>query len=72
MGPTAGLVLGDLGADVYKVERTGRGDDTRWLKGFGAGFFTYFNRNKRSLVDRPQVRKRQGAPAAVDRKGRMC
>jgi len=49
MGPTAGLVLADLGADVYKVERTGRGDDTRWLKGFGAGFFTYFNRNKRSL-----------------------
>jgi crotonobetainyl-CoA:carnitine CoA-transferase CaiB-like acyl-CoA transferase len=49
MGPTAGLVLADLGADVYKVERTGRGDDTRWLKGFGAGFFTYFNRNKKSL-----------------------
>ncbi len=50
MGPTAGLVLADLGADVYKVERTGRGDDTRWLKGFGAGFFTYFNRNKRSVA----------------------
>jgi crotonobetainyl-CoA:carnitine CoA-transferase CaiB-like acyl-CoA transferase len=49
MGPTAGLVLADLGADVYKVERTGRGDDTRWLKGFGAGFFTYFNRNKKSI-----------------------
>jgi crotonobetainyl-CoA:carnitine CoA-transferase CaiB-like acyl-CoA transferase len=49
MGPTAGLVLADLGAEVYKVERTGRGDDTRWLKGFGAGFFTYFNRNKKSI-----------------------
>ncbi|MEJ5312414.1 MAG: CaiB/BaiF CoA-transferase family protein [Anaerolineae bacterium] len=49
MGPTAGLVLADMGADVYKVERTGKGDDTRWLKGFGAGFFTYFNRNKKSL-----------------------
>jgi crotonobetainyl-CoA:carnitine CoA-transferase CaiB-like acyl-CoA transferase len=49
MGPTAGLVLADMGADVYKVERTGRGDDTRWLKGFGAGFFTYFNRNKKSI-----------------------
>ncbi len=49
MGPTAGLILADLGADVYKVERTGRGDDTRWLKGFGAGFFTYFNRNKKSV-----------------------
>jgi crotonobetainyl-CoA:carnitine CoA-transferase CaiB-like acyl-CoA transferase len=49
MGPTAGLVLADMGADVYKVERTGKGDDTRWLKGFGAGFFIYFNRNKKSL-----------------------
>lgn len=49
MGPTAGLVLADLGADVYKVERTGKGDDTRWLKGFGAGFFTFFNRNKKSI-----------------------
>jgi crotonobetainyl-CoA:carnitine CoA-transferase CaiB-like acyl-CoA transferase len=50
MGPTAGLVLADMGADVYKVERTGKGDDTRWLKGFGAGFFTYFNRNKKSVA----------------------
>ena len=49
MGPTCGLILADLGADVYKVERTGKGDDTRWLKGFGSGFFTCFNRNKRSL-----------------------
>jgi crotonobetainyl-CoA:carnitine CoA-transferase CaiB-like acyl-CoA transferase len=49
MGPTCGLVLADMGADVYKVERTGRGDDTRWLKGFGAGFFTYLNRNKKSI-----------------------
>jgi crotonobetainyl-CoA:carnitine CoA-transferase CaiB-like acyl-CoA transferase len=49
MGPTCGLVLADMGADVYKVERTGKGDDTRWLKGFGAGFFTYFNRNKKSI-----------------------
>jgi crotonobetainyl-CoA:carnitine CoA-transferase CaiB-like acyl-CoA transferase len=49
MGPTCGLVLADMGANVYKVERTGRGDDTRWLKGFGAGFFTYFNRNKKSI-----------------------
>ena len=50
MGPTCGLVLADLGAEVYKVERTGKGDDTRWLKGFGAGFFTQFNRNKKSLA----------------------
>jgi crotonobetainyl-CoA:carnitine CoA-transferase CaiB-like acyl-CoA transferase len=49
MGPTCGLILADLGADVYKVEKTGKGDDTRWLKGFGSGFFTCFNRNKRSV-----------------------
>lgn len=49
MGPTCGLVLADMGADVYKVERTGKGDATRWLKGFGSGFFTYFNRNKKSI-----------------------
>jgi crotonobetainyl-CoA:carnitine CoA-transferase CaiB-like acyl-CoA transferase len=49
MGPTAGLILADMGADVYKVEGTGKGDDTRWLKGFGAGFFACFNRNKKSI-----------------------
>lgn len=49
MGPTCGLILADMGADVFKVERTGKGDDTRWLKGFGSGFFTCFNRNKRSV-----------------------
>ena len=50
MGPACGLILADLGAEVYKVERPGKGDDTRWLQGFGAGFFTCFNRNKRSLA----------------------
>ena len=49
MGPTCGLVLADMGANVYKVEPTGKGDSTRWLKGFGSGFFTYFNRNKKSI-----------------------
>jgi len=49
MGPVCGLVLADMGADVFKVEPTGRGDETRWLKGFGSGFFTYLNRNKKSL-----------------------
>ncbi len=49
MGPTCGLILADMGADVYKVERTGKGDETRWLKGFGSGFFIGFNRNKKSI-----------------------
>jgi len=49
MGPTAGLILADMGAEVIRIERTPRGDDTRYLKGFGAGFYPYFNRNKKSL-----------------------
>ena len=49
MGPTAGLILADLGADVIKIEPTG-GDATRRLYGFAAGFFATFNRNKRSLA----------------------
>lgn len=49
MGPTAGMILGDLGADVVKVEPPG-GDKTRRLPGAGAGYFAMFNRNKRSVV----------------------
>lgn len=48
MGPTAGVVLADLGADVVKVEPVG-GDHTRTLLGSGAGYFPMFNRNKRSI-----------------------
>jgi crotonobetainyl-CoA:carnitine CoA-transferase CaiB-like acyl-CoA transferase len=50
MGPSSGLVLADLGADVIKVEPAGAGDNTRRLAGSGAGFFASFNRNKRSLA----------------------
>ncbi|RYJ00886.1 MAG: CoA transferase, partial [Acetobacteraceae bacterium] len=50
MGPCAGLVLADLGADVVKVEPAPAGDHTRRLPGFAAGFFAAFNRNKRSLA----------------------
>jgi crotonobetainyl-CoA:carnitine CoA-transferase CaiB-like acyl-CoA transferase len=50
MGPTAGLLLAELGADVVKVEPAPEGDRTRRLGGFGAGFFAGFNRNKRSLA----------------------
>ncbi len=49
MGPTCGLVLGDLGAEVIKVEPLA-GDNTRRLLGSGAGFFSVFNRNKKSLA----------------------
>jgi crotonobetainyl-CoA:carnitine CoA-transferase CaiB-like acyl-CoA transferase len=50
MGPTAGLVFAELGADVVKVEPAPDGDHTRRLGGFAAGFFATFNRNKRSLA----------------------
>lgn len=48
MGPTCGMVLADLGADVIKVEPI-EGDKTRELLGSGAGFFPMFNRNKKSV-----------------------
>ena len=48
MGPSIGVILGDLGADVVKVEPVG-GDATRRLQGSGAGYFPMFNRNKRSI-----------------------
>ena len=48
MGPTCGLVLADLGAEVIKVEPV-EGDRTRHLLGAGAGFFPMFNRNKQSI-----------------------
>jgi crotonobetainyl-CoA:carnitine CoA-transferase CaiB-like acyl-CoA transferase len=48
MGPSAGLILADLGADVIRVEPLG-GDPTRSLKGSGAGYFAMYNRNKRSI-----------------------
>ena len=49
MGPTCGMVLADLGAEVIKVEPM-TGDNTRRLIGSGAGFFPMFNRNKKSIA----------------------
>jgi crotonobetainyl-CoA:carnitine CoA-transferase CaiB-like acyl-CoA transferase len=53
-GPLCTMLLGDLGADVVKVERPGTGDDTRaWGPPYAAGESTYYlsvNRNKRSVV----------------------
>src|SRR3954447_26556681 len=46
-GPLCTMVLGDLGADVVKVERPQTGDDTR---GWGPSYYTALNRNKRSVV----------------------
>ena len=61
MGPTCGMVLADLGADVVKVEPI-EGDRTRTLLGAGAGFFPMFNRNKKSI--RIDLHHPDGAAAA--------
>jgi crotonobetainyl-CoA:carnitine CoA-transferase CaiB-like acyl-CoA transferase len=59
MGPTCGMVLGDLGAEVIKVEPLA-GDSTRKLLGSGAGFYPLFNRNKKSIaVDMKSVQGRE-------------
>jgi crotonobetainyl-CoA:carnitine CoA-transferase CaiB-like acyl-CoA transferase len=53
-GPFCGQILGDLGAEVLKIERPGSGDDTRaWGPPFVGAFSAYFlscNRNKRGLT----------------------
>ena len=48
-GPTASLILADLGADVIKVENPDGGDQARRMPGAGSGYY-YFNRNKRSVA----------------------
>ena len=50
MGPSAGMILADLGADSIKIEPAPMGDNTRRLTGPATGFFPTFNRNKRSLA----------------------
>src|SRR6187431_160372 len=62
MGPTCGMVLADLGADVIKVEPIA-GDNTRKLLGSGSGFFPMFNRNKKSIA--LDLQKPEGREAAL-------
>ncbi len=62
MGPTCGMVLADLGAEVIKVEPVD-GDRTRHLLGAGAGFFPMFNRNKKSIA--LDLRHPEGLQAAI-------
>ena len=84
MGPTVGCILADLGADVVKVEPV-KGDNTRRLIGSGAGYFSMFNRNKRSicidlknekghgialdLIDKADVLIENFRPGAMDKLG---
>jgi crotonobetainyl-CoA:carnitine CoA-transferase CaiB-like acyl-CoA transferase len=84
MGPAAGLMLADLGADVIKIEPA-EGDSTRTLPGSGAGYFPMYNRNKRSfcvdlkapagkeavlrLIDKADVVIENFRPGTMDRLG---
>ena len=70
MGPTCGMVLADLGAEVIKVEPVD-GEGTRRLLGAGAGFFPMFNRNKKSIgidlqAGRKAPRSRGSLAASAD------
>ncbi|MFQ6607223.1 MAG: CaiB/BaiF CoA transferase family protein [Fidelibacterota bacterium] len=59
MGPSCGLILADMGADVIRVEPV-TGDPTRRLRGFGIGYYPFYNRNKRCIaVDIKAERGRQ-------------
>ncbi|MCY4270250.1 MAG: CaiB/BaiF CoA-transferase family protein [Gammaproteobacteria bacterium] len=61
MGPSAGMILADLGAEVIKIEPLG-GDKTRRLQGSGAGYFPMYNRNKKSIcIDLKSGRGREVA-----------
>ena len=63
MGPTCGMILADLGAEVIKIEPPG-GDKTRNLPGLGIGFFRSFNRNKKSVVI--DINTAEGREAALE------
>jgi len=67
MGPAAGLMLADLGADVIKIEPA-EGDSTRHLPGSGAGYFPMYNRNKRSLcVDLKSAAGKEAVLRLIDK-----
>ena len=64
-GPYCAALLGDLGADVIKLERPGRGDDLRALRGDGrmSASFAAVNRNKRGIA--VDLQKPEGAAARL-------
>jgi len=65
MGPSAGLVLADMGAEVIRVEPSPQGDHTRRLKGFGTGYYTFFNRNKKSVAVNMKTSEGKGIVLAL-------
>ncbi len=70
-GPFCGMLLGDMGAEVIKIEEPGKGDDTRSWPPFAGGEATYFmavNRNKRSVTLNLKAPAGQGIVRALVRK----
>ena len=63
MGPSAGLFLADMGAQVTRVEPLS-GDPTRFLKGFGVGYYPFYNRNKRIIST--DLKKEEGKKIVID------
>ena len=49
MGPSCGVILADMGANVIRIEPV-TGDPTRRLRGFGIGYYSFYNRNKRCIA----------------------
>src|ERR1700740_420718 len=71
-GPFCTMQLGDLGAEVIKVERPGEGDDTRAFappyQGDEAAYFLSVNRNKKSItLDMKSERGREGLWRLTDK-----
>ena len=70
-GPFCSMLLGDMGAEVIKIEEPGKGDDTRSWPPFAGGEATYFmavNRNKRSVTLNLKAPEGQGILRALVRK----
>tara|TARA_B100000401_G_scaffold133365_1_gene88237 strand:- start:2713 stop:3897 length:1185 start_codon:yes stop_codon:yes gene_type:complete len=63
MGPSAGLFLADMGAQVTRVEPLS-GDPTRFLKGFGVGYYPFYNRNKKIIST--DLKKEEGKKIVID------
>ena len=63
MGPSAGLFLADMGAQVTRVEPLS-GDPTRFLKGFGVGYYPFYNRNKKIIST--DLKKEEGKKIVIE------
>ena len=66
MGPSCGMILADLGADVIKIEPLPKGDRSRYLTGIASGFWPSFSRNKSFAVDMKSARGMELVKKLID------